>query len=128
MTWDGVGAISFFIGFLAPPVWFFTVFCLWMQYLHDRKEEDRAKRHAASPPIDNSHPGPCPACGSSSWSRSDFRIVPAMGIRSHQFPMEGNAAVAIFKCNGCASFGRYGRSYTQREDGWILLSRSYGGW
>lgn len=128
MSWDSVAAISFFIGLFAPPVWIFTIFCLWMEYRHEKKVETRAIAHSASPTIENSHPGKCPACGSQDWSRGDLRIVPAQGIRSHQFPMEGMAAVAVFHCNNCMSYGRYGRSYTQREDGWILLDMYMGGW
>lgn len=123
--WKVIFFISVLLMFVAPPFLFLAAFAMWMDM---RNQEKTERLRSESPPISNSHPGPCPACGAQQWHRSRLRVMPAMGIRSFQFPMEGNVAVAAFTCTACGAFGRYGRSYAQPERGWILLDRYMGGW
>jgi hypothetical protein len=123
-----MAALTFFAGFAVPPLWILTILFMYLEYRQDKaKERDRAAYYA-SPPIAKSNPGDCPNCGAINWSRGMLRYLPASGIRSFKFPMEGNAAVAYFSCNNCGARGRYGRSVVRRQDGWILLDRYMGGW
>lgn len=125
--WSGLAAISFFVGFLAPPVWAFTIFCIWQQNASDRNNMRVARARGSTPPMATSHPGDCPQCGGMSWARSALRTIPAISVRRASW-ITGNAASTTFKCVECGGFGRYARSYDQPEQGWILLDRWAGGW
>jgi hypothetical protein len=111
-----------------PPGLVIGIILLWMSYRREEAMRKDRLAFATSPPIGESNPGPCPDCGEINWLRSEVSVIPANNLRSFQFPMEGNAAVARFNCMSCGAGGRYGRSYTRRQDGWILLGRFYGGW
>lgn len=116
--WGNIAAITFFLGLLAPPLWIITVFCVLMEWKHDRKLAIRAAA-MANPPSD---PGVCPSCGHIQWSVVRKQVYPAMGIRSFHFPMEGYAIVCIFRCGNCGFQGRYGMASERPENGWIMLT------
>lgn len=125
--WGNLAAITFFAGFLAPPLWFLTVLFVWMEYRSDRITTRDARERARTPPMNASHPGDCPQCGEMNWTRTPLRTVPAVSIRRAPW-LHGNAATATFKCIACGGFGRYARSYEEPQQGWILLDRWAGGW
>lgn len=127
--WGVLAAITFFLGFAAPFLWLLTVWFLWLDHQQSKNQTGLvAVRAYARANFERSHPGECAFCGEMNWSRTDFQILPADGMRSFQFPMEGEVAVARFTCLNCGSFARYGRSLYKPEQGWVMLDRYVGGW
>lgn len=125
--WGNWAAITFFIGFIVPPLWLLTGLFVWMEYRSDRNTARVTRERERTPPMNASHPGDCPHCGAMDWTRSELRVVPAISIRRAPW-LSGNAATATFRCRACGGFGRYARSYVQPEQGWIMLDRWAGGW
>ena len=126
--WGNLAAITFFIGFVAPPFWILTILFMWLEYVGDKRKDADTAAKAKTPPMADSHPGECPHCGDMNWTRSALRTMPAIGILSHSMHEKGNAAVAEFTCLSCGSHGRYARSYVRPQDGWIAMTRWTGGW
>lgn len=80
-------------------------------------------------PVEPEAPAPCPVCGGTQWLEvGRLRMIPAIGIRSFQFPEKGIAKIQHFKCIKCGSMGRYGLALENLKRGWILLDRWMGGW
>jgi hypothetical protein len=125
--WGNLAAITFFAGVFVPTLWLLTILFVILDWRSDRKDSLTARARTVTPPIENSHPGVCPACGAMDWNRSELRIVPAVSIRRAPW-LTGNAATTTFRCRACGGFGRYARSYVQPEQGWIMLDRWAGGW
>lgn len=128
--WDAIFVVSFLLTFVAPIPFLPIAIFAWIKagQADENKRTLTVKRNKVLANVDAVAPT-CSACGSVRMVSSGAgTAIPAQGVRSFQFPLEGMVLVRRYTCIDCSISARYGLAQAWPENGWIMLDRYMGGW